>query len=111
MIQEAALRLEDRTLGLLIGAYGKVSDCGEVPGKGSGVEVAEARLIRRKVVILGDSDDAGVDEVRAALKQELLKVGCTHILEPEEYRRLMSGMDDGKRDDVADTDSAGTGSP
>lgn len=88
-IQEVALHLNDRTLVLLVGAYGRVSECQEIAGKGAMLTVADGRLIRHRVVTARGSDDSQRIELQSTLRRELLTAGCTLILEPEEYKRLM----------------------
>ena len=91
VLHEAVVELEDRRLGLFIGAYGIVTECREVPGRGAQVRAAEGRMLTQKCSVFEDTDDAEIDAIRRSVAAALEAKGCTHILLPEEHRALVEG--------------------
>jgi hypothetical protein len=93
VVHEAGLRLEDRILLLVIGAHGAVTECREVEGRGAAIRVREGRVAMKKFALFRQSAD--VHSVRRdlcdAVRKEIEAVGCRYILDPEMYRRLVSG--------------------
>lgn len=88
-IHEAALQLDDRRLGLLVGMYGEVIECRPVSSGGANVRAKNGKLLFRKIVLYADTENGELDRAEESIRTELQQAGCLHVLGPDEYRKLL----------------------
>lgn len=89
VVHEAVVALEDRRLGVFVGAYGAVTECREIAGRGARVRAAQGRVVTQKCSVFEETDDAEIDAVRSNVVAALEAEGCTHILLPDEHKALV----------------------
>ncbi len=90
VVSEAQLDLEDRSLAMIMGSHGVVTECHEVPERGAVVVVEKGHMVHRKLILTDDikTNAAKLDANRSAIRDELAAVGCRHVLNPETLRKL-----------------------
>jgi hypothetical protein len=89
MIHLAVLRLEDRSLVLIIAAQGAVTGCTEHPGRGAAITVAQGQLRYEKFLVVSAADEVVVEKKQGELRKVLESAGCKFILDPDAHRALV----------------------